>query len=484
MSRRQTTGKPHIRKDASEHHLSRAEREQYYQRIAILVTVGVVALIAIIVGAALFNDLVIVPEQDITTVNETGITTRDFQKRTEAERWFRANTIREAYELTNDVSLAVQVAGRPPNSIYPDFAQLINDPQSFGEYVLSQMELEVLLKKEADRLGVEIDEGLVQAQVDQYIAIWTNANLTPTPTFTVTSPVFPSTTPIITATASLTPTASNTPEPTTPVVVDGSTATPLPTATLTLTPTATPETTNTPEPTNTPPTQGEIKATIDRFENRLYENANEDADVDRDIIYDIFYFEALREALREEITKDIETKEVWTVHRHILIQVPEEVQPPQEVTEFDEALCESEDWQTVLEEARTVQMALNNGEPFSVLARSISDDPGSRENGGLYNWAVTSTYVPQYKAALETAELGIYTEPVCTRFGWHIIQVLQRETRDIAAGTLEQTRSQEYQSWENDLLNNADIQRRDNWEERIPEEPTFDDLLGDILSLN
>ncbi len=56
------------------------------------------------------------------------------------------------------------------------------------------------------------------------------------------------------------------------------------------------------------------------------------------------------------------------------------------------------------------------------LARANTDDPGSKANGGLYDWAPGSRYVPAFtEAALAVKPGQVYPDLVPTPYGFHII---------------------------------------------------------------
>ena len=67
---------------------------------------------------------------------------------------------------------------------------------------------------------------------------------------------------------------------------------------------------------------------------------------------------------------------------------------------------------------------VKNGEDFAALAKEFSDDPGSKEKGGLYEGITEGAFVPEFeKAAFSMKPGDIYPELVPTRFGYHIIKL-------------------------------------------------------------
>ncbi|MFN7959504.1 MAG: peptidylprolyl isomerase [Holophagaceae bacterium] len=74
-----------------------------------------------------------------------------------------------------------------------------------------------------------------------------------------------------------------------------------------------------------------------------------------------------------------------------------------------------------------IQDELKAGGKFEDLAKNYSDDPGSKENGGLYADADPSAWVPEFGAAARTQTLGEVGAPVKTQFGYHLIKVEARK---------------------------------------------------------
>lgn len=80
------------------------------------------------------------------------------------------------------------------------------------------------------------------------------------------------------------------------------------------------------------------------------------------------------------------------------------------------------------EEAQQVLDRLGQGEKFEDLAKELSTDPGSSENGGLYEGVTQGQMVAEFdKATFEDLQPGETTAtPVQTEFGYHIIKLISR----------------------------------------------------------
>ena len=74
-----------------------------------------------------------------------------------------------------------------------------------------------------------------------------------------------------------------------------------------------------------------------------------------------------------------------------------------------------------------VQEELKAGAKFEDLAKKYSDDPGSKDNGGLYADADPAGWVPEFGAAARKQPVGQVGEPVKTQYGYHLMKVEDRK---------------------------------------------------------
>jgi peptidyl-prolyl cis-trans isomerase SurA len=70
------------------------------------------------------------------------------------------------------------------------------------------------------------------------------------------------------------------------------------------------------------------------------------------------------------------------------------------------------------------------GDDFGTVARAVSDDPGSKNQGGDLGWAAPASFAPEFAAVVERIEPNVLSEPFRTQFGWHIVEVLGRRVQD------------------------------------------------------
>lgn len=76
-----------------------------------------------------------------------------------------------------------------------------------------------------------------------------------------------------------------------------------------------------------------------------------------------------------------------------------------------------------------LRQRLEHGEDFAALARAHSDDKGSAIKGGDLGFVDPGALVPQFEDAMNHLAINQLSEPVQTQFGWHLIQVLERQQR-------------------------------------------------------
>ena len=106
---------------------------------------------------------------------------------------------------------------------------------------------------------------------------------------------------------------------------------------------------------------------------------------------------------------------------------------------------------------------------FEDLARQFSED-GSASAGGDLGWAQPGMMVPEFEQAMNALGPGELSQPVTSRFGVHLIQVLERRQADVdprqvreqARNVLREQKFEEaYVEWVRDLRARAYIEMRE-----------------------
>jgi peptidyl-prolyl cis-trans isomerase SurA len=106
---------------------------------------------------------------------------------------------------------------------------------------------------------------------------------------------------------------------------------------------------------------------------------------------------------------------------------------------------------------------------FEDLAREFSLD-GSAQAGGDLGWASPGQYVPEFEAGMNPLPVGGVSDPVVTRFGVHLIQVLDRRSvaldtkqlRDQARQALRERKFEDaYNEWIREVRGRAYVELRE-----------------------
>lgn len=101
--------------------------------------------------------------------------------------------------------------------------------------------------------------------------------------------------------------------------------------------------------------------------------------------------------------------------RHILVRVDSE---------------NPEDWETARQEAEELHARVTGGDDFADVARENSDD-GSAQAGGDLGSFGRGRMVPEFEEAAFSLQVDEISEPVRSDFGWHIIQVTERNDEEV-----------------------------------------------------
>lgn len=106
---------------------------------------------------------------------------------------------------------------------------------------------------------------------------------------------------------------------------------------------------------------------------------------------------------------------------------------------------------------------------FAALAREHSQD-GSSRNGGDLGWAGPGLFVPEFEDAINALAPGQLSEPVVSRFGVHLIQLVERrqaalgerEQREVARNLLRERKLDEaYATWAQEVRGRAFVELRE-----------------------
>ena len=124
------------------------------------------------------------------------------------------------------------------------------------------------------------------------------------------------------------------------------------------------------------------------------------------------------DTVRQQVTDQVMAEASKPVQKgtvaHILINVPQGADAAADAA--------------ALAKAKDIIARLDKGEKFEDLAKQFSEDPGSKDKGGVYEDVPQGQFVPEFdKAMFQDLKPGETTkEPVKTQFGYHIIKLISR----------------------------------------------------------
>jgi peptidyl-prolyl cis-trans isomerase D len=399
-----------------QHHRAREERQE---RILYLTLGGVGLLVVLVLAFGYYQENIGKLNAPIAIVNGVPISVREYQTRV---RYDATNLNAQLQQINSNLS---QVQSDPSLSF------LVSSFQQQGQQVYTQLAQidtldldqvieDELIRQEAVKRNITVSPDEVEQQLETFIGY---QRATPTPT------AGPSPTPTQTATPTLTPSVTPTftpsPKPT------GTLTPTTPTATPTAGPTETVGPTDTPEPTSTPMSYDSYQTEKKKYFDNLGKQIQvSEADVRK-------YVEAalLKGKLQKAIGAEAPTtaEQVWA--RHILV--------------------------TTMDDALKAEDRLSKGEDFVALAKELSIDTGSKDQGGDLGWFSRGQMIKEFEDAAFSLPVNQISQPISTTYGVHIIQVLGHEqNHTLDATALQQAQTTAFNDWVNkQLADTTKIQR-------------------------
>ncbi len=432
---------------------SRVLREKQQRRYLTLAAIAVAALVTVIIAAGVFDQLVLRPRQVVARVGDINITQGEFVK---AAKFQRYQLIDRYFSI---LETAQFFAGDPSSEEFfqQQMSQILtqlNDPTTLGQNTLDNLINDHLVRAEAARRGIVVSQAEVDKAFNEYFGFFPDGTPTPTATLTTAPSLTPDRTAeaVLTAAPTLSPTATLSvtvaPSPTlTPTATLTPTNTPAPTLTSTPGPSPTATGTSTPRPTATPYTTQGFATRITGFQADLRAQTGlTNADI-RYLLESSLYTDKLGEQLGADVPTTAEQAHV----RHILVDNPQL--------------------------AAVIIEQLKNGGDFDALAVQYSLDESNRGAGGDLGWLSRGDTVETFDAVAFSLPVGQISDPVQTTFGYHVIEVLAREERELEPAALEEARAQALTDWfaaqRTTTLpdGRSVVQIFDNWRDDVPDTP-------------
>ena len=430
-------------------HVARLQREQQQSRMILYAFVGILAAVVLLLVYGYLDINYFQLQKPVAKVGDTEILASQFEPRVRMQR-------QQILAQYNQYAQYGQLFGMDVQTQLTQLETQLNSTETIGQSVLDQMINEQLIRLEAAKRGITVSDAELNEAKQSSFAFFPNGSPTPTVTPTeVTLPEVPAEaykivtkTPLPTATLEFT----LTPEVTTGTVEATATAQPSATPTATLEPirTATQGPTATASPTATPYTLEGFNTQFSDAQERMQKLGLKEKDY-----LEFFDLQVLERKLLDDLTAELPRveKQVWA--RHILVA--------DEVT------------------ALTVIERLNSGEDFAVLAKELSTDTGSAQNGGDLGWFGSGAMVAEFEtAAFALEKPGDYTTtPVASDFGFHIIQLIAKQDRPLTAEQYDAAKNKVFSDWLTAAREEYGVETFDIWKQHVPTEPNFVTLATD-----
>jgi parvulin-like peptidyl-prolyl isomerase len=82
--------------------------------------------------------------------------------------------------------------------------------------------------------------------------------------------------------------------------------------------------------------------------------------------------------------------------------------------------------------AQETRKKLIAGADFNATAKELSDDPSAKSNGGQIGWFTRDRMDPSFsQAAFDMKNVGDISEPIKSRFGYHLIKLEGRKAAEV-----------------------------------------------------
>jgi parvulin-like peptidyl-prolyl isomerase len=420
--------------------LAQKQREERQKKIIIIGTITVLVIVFGLITYGIVDRFVLKPNTAVLTLNSKKVTAIDFEQRIRYERFRSINEVYQMLEFIQSLGGTPEVFNYFGGQIMSAVNKL-EQPSLIGQEVLQNMSDELIILVEAEKMGIEVEDSQVEAEIQQLFGFFPEGSPTPEPTIEI--------------------------QPTSTLTSLQQTLIP-PTATTELEdeeeqenpPTNTPEGEESPqeEPDPTPtlllqPTEYTAELYQENYQDYLDVLSNEG--IKEETFWEIVRVFMIQRKIFNEITKDIPNMEEQVWARHILVE--------------DE------------ETANEVAEKLADGEDFVELAATYSVDTSNKDLGGDLGWFGRGMMVATFEEVAFALEVGEISEPLETSFGWHIIQSLGKEQRQIDQSTYDQARNAAFGEWLLQKRTEYQVETNENWMEYIPTEPVLPQAVLDYL---
>lgn len=445
----------------------REQRAAEERRKVQMIAGGIVGIIALVAVVGLIMEFLIVPNQAVANVRGEEISLSDWRERVQYQRAQLVVAVEEQYDLfRGDEAEDTQEAKNQAMRMVQQFSGqqigiLTQGYQQLGEFVLNQMRDEILIRQEAEKQNIAVTEAEVDERVGVRYNYFGGGLPTPRPTGTATVEPTPSLTPVgFVEEVVETPEGDDSEEVVPEEEVPEEEVLP----------------TNTPQPTATAVSEAAFNEELNADLASLAARGANEALL-REEATNALYREKLAEALYLE-------QELPTAVDHLSAYFI--LAPSQEDAEAIQALIdESEAENAFLDVWNQIRTNNQNFVPPQAAEGEVPTpptDPLERAQAREFLWRTQEEYAGIFQAGDVTETLfnlqAGETSPILEDFQqngavWVITQVSGAELRELDEAALQQRREEALQMWL-EAQRTVDVEIYDNWQTRIPRQPTLD----------
>ena len=306
----------------------------------------------------------------------------------------------------------------------------LDNVEAFGEMVLNNVIDDEIIAMQGEEMGIMVSEGEIDVLVQESFNYFPNGTPTPEPQ----------------PTAWVTPTISKTQEAILSEEVEngedesdvGEETIIDPTIESTSTTAAQ---TQTPGLTATPYTEEMFRAEYDQRLSQF-----DTIKVSEIYLRKYIYHDLMKQKVLDAVIADVplEQEQIWA--RHILVSTKEEA---------------------VIVVLRLEEEAWND------VAADVSLDTSNKDAGGDLGWFTRGLMVSEFEEAAFGLEIGQISDPIETQFGWHLIQLVDRDIRPLSQADYEYKQNIFFDEWFSGIKENIDIKINDVWKDIVPDDPAI-----------
>ena len=419
-------------KHVNKKHLAHLEIVHRQERLIRIIFIAIIVMVLGVVGYGFITNTVLLPYQQIVSINGDTANVREFQSTVKIQRIQAINRYMQYMQYAQMFGVTDPLNDQNFGPMLQADSNRLKSTDTMGQEVVDILINDRLIRQEAKKRGITVSAEEIDQALQDSFQYYPKG----TPT------VVPSATPAVTATlnptqlaiVSITPTAS--PEPS---ATPDMSATPTPAPTSGPTETAAP--TATTQPSATPVTADGYKTLLkDRIS-----GLTTDTGMDETAYRRLIESSLIRQKLMDDITKDEKTtqEQVWA--RHILIATQAE--------------------------ADAVIARLKAGEDFAKVAAEVSTDASSKDKGGDLGWFAKGAMVAEFDTAVFAMKIGEISAPIKTSFGFHVIQLLGHQDNPLTEQQITTNKQTAFDAYLKTLHDAAKITINDLWKSIVPTEP-------------